>query len=95
MANELRLTTLVVERAEDLEDTWEAAIADGQITPREAQDLTTRSRALVTAAAEADEAIGLGISLLRRGPESTSFRRRLRSRELRLIVCNDEPPTAA
>lgn len=92
MAGEPRLTTELVEQAEEFEDAFDRALRDGALTAAEAADPRRRARAMVTAAASLDAGIALVITALRRGIDAPRFRRQLREhdRDLRVVVRNDD-----
>jgi hypothetical protein len=78
-----RLATTVVAAVEEWEDCWKGAISDGELTPSEVDDLSTRKRNVVLLASENDEAIAMTVTMLRCGPESSWLRRQMRERSQR------------
>jgi hypothetical protein len=89
-----RLSQQVVEAVEELVDTWGEATADAVITACEIQQITVRQARLYAISMDADEAIGLMVTMLRRGPDSVSLKRRMVERGIRLAA-DGEGATAA
>lgn len=78
-----RLTAQVVDAAEKMVDAWKEAMEDGVITPTEMADLTAHNLEVYALSMDADEAVGLTVTMLRRGPESPSLKRRMVERGIR------------
>lgn len=85
MPDRARITTLVVDQIEDYIDAQKEAFSDGTLTADEDLALTGRLQQLHTLAMDADEGIGLAVTMLRCGPESPSLKRRMVERGLRLM----------
>lgn len=79
--NDARLTTRIVERIEDLMDEARKAMADGTITADEFALLMDGKQELYGMAMDIDEAVGLVVTMIRKGPEAPSFQRRYRERQ--------------
>ena len=71
----VRLTTRTVEAAELVHDRFAEAIADGIVTVEEQRDLRIHIVASYDIAQRADEAFGIGVSILRGGLDSGWARR--------------------
>jgi hypothetical protein len=82
--NEARLTALVVQGLEGLMDRYDTAMADGHIDPQEDRDIREEKFALYALAMDADEGVGLAVTMLRRGPDSVSLKRRMVERGIRV-----------
>jgi hypothetical protein len=90
-----RLSQQVVEAVEEVMDTWNEATADTVITPCEIQQVTVKLTQLYPISMDADEAVGLTVTMLRRGPNSVSLKRRMVERGIRLAADSGEGATAA
>lgn len=90
-----RLTKQVVDAVEDQIEAWETASADGVYTPEEIADLTAKNLRVYALSMDADEAVGLTVTMLRRGPESPSLKRRMVERGMRIREGGREDQDAA
>jgi len=96
MADMGRLTAAAVEAVDELEDVIESAIHDGVIDLRERLEIKGALRRAQTVSTDADEAVAMTVTMLRRGPDSPRLRRLQgeRAQRLRLVEMGD-PLTAA
>lgn len=93
-----RLTTDVVCQIEGLWDAFEQMFRGVPLTPEEAIDVRELRRAfhqLHQAAMDADEGVGLAVTMIRRGPDSPSLKRRMVERGLRVRQGGFDDQTAA
>lgn len=70
MSSEARLSTELVEQAEEIEDHWDRIWADHVITVEEAIEHEQKLKMVTTKGTELDEGIAITIAYLRRGPAS-------------------------
>ncbi len=71
----IRLTTRTVEATELVQDRFAAALADGTVTVDEQQDLGVHIDNSYRTAQVADEAFGIGVTIMRAGVDSDWARR--------------------
>ena len=90
-----RLSTQAVEHFEDYMDCHDAAMADGRLCPSEHRQLGEHRQRIYVLLLDVDESIGLTVTMLRRGPESPSLKRRMVERGIRLAAQSGDEQTAA
>lgn len=94
MVAEPRKTQQAVELFEVLMDTWKEMTSDHTITAEEAADYVRLKDDLYQFLMHLDESFSLAVTLLRRGHDSPSFRRRMAASGVRLVH-SAEPHDAA
>lgn len=76
MSNGPRLSTVMVETAESVQDLWEIVSADGVITTDEDAAMDRAHADNVLLSSQFDELAKLTVTMLRRGANAESLRRR-------------------
>lgn len=85
MPDRPRITALAVEQFEVLMDERRRFRADGVWTPDEERLYEAQEDEVYGLLMRSDEALGIGVTLLRCGPESPSLKRRMMERGLRVV----------
>jgi hypothetical protein len=85
MVGEPRLTQQAVEQFEAVLDAWKEMTCDRTITAEEASAYMQIKQDLYQLLLHLDESFGLAVTMLRRGHDAPSFKRRLASSGVRLV----------
>ena len=93
MAQEARITTILVDHTEDLLDTWAEYWNDGVLDTTERRQIEDRLHLVYRQSVDVDEATAIGVAMFRLGPDAPRVERLMGERRarLRLVVRNDFP----
>ena len=91
MAQEARITTILVDHAEDLLDTWNDSWKDGVLDLTERRQIEDCLKLVYRQSVDVDESAAITVAMLRLGPDAPRVERLMGERRarLRLVVKND------